>query len=149
MWLRVPKEHASADGHLDGRALGPGAPCFDADGLEIFETAQNEATPEQWRGWLRVPLEYAAAAGNFLELFTRLMDAGADGSPGGLGSHGRTLVGAAAAGRNEEIVLALLQAGANPEVDFIMSAKTELGVALPVDRTLCFISPPTPGMTGS
>ncbi|CBN78781.1 Pfs, NACHT and Ankyrin domain protein [Ectocarpus siliculosus] len=49
--------------------------------IEIFELVQREATAEQWKEWLRAPLEHAAAEGN-LDLFTRLMDAGANGKAG-------------------------------------------------------------------
>ncbi|CAN0509742.1 unnamed protein product, partial [Ectocarpus sp. 12 AP-2014] len=44
--------------------------------IEIFKLVQREATSEQWKEWLRTPLEHAAAEGN-LDLFTRLMNAGA------------------------------------------------------------------------
>ena len=49
--------------------------------VEIFDIVLQRATSEQWREWLRTPLEYVAADGNE-DLFTRLMDAGADGSAG-------------------------------------------------------------------
>lgn len=45
--------------------------------------------------WFRTPLEHAAAEGD-IDLFMRLMDAGAEGDPYGfMGCHGRTLIGAA------------------------------------------------------
>ena len=47
-----------------------------------------------------------------MDLFTRLMDAGADGSAGWWGCHGRTLLGAAAESKGEKMVRILLQAGA-------------------------------------
>ena len=86
--------------------------------LEIFKLVQKQATPKQWREWLRAPLEHAAANGD-MDLFTRLMDAGADGSAGWRGCHGRTLLGAAARGQSEEMVLALLDAGAKPDVNVL------------------------------
>lgn len=46
--------------------------------IELFELVRKAATPEQWKEWLRAPLEHSAADGN-MELFTRLLDAGADG----------------------------------------------------------------------
>ncbi len=102
------------------------------DGLEveIFKLVAEGATSEQWREWLRAPLEHAAAKGN-MDLFTRLMDAGADGSAGWRGCHGRTLLGAAAFGKKEPMVIALLEAGAKPDVDvkFGASGKTALHVA--------------------
>ncbi|CAN0509998.1 unnamed protein product [Ectocarpus sp. 12 AP-2014] len=70
------------------------------DGFEIciFKLVQEEVTSHQWKQWLRVPLEHAAARGN-LDLFTRLMDAGASGEPGWRGCNGRTLLGATAFGK--------------------------------------------------
>ena len=47
------------------------------------------------------------------------MDAGADGSAGWRGCHGRTLLGAAARGKSEQMVLALLRAGAQPDVNVV------------------------------
>ncbi|CAM9824554.1 unnamed protein product [Ectocarpus fasciculatus] len=52
-----------------------------------------------------------------MDLFTRLMDAGADGSAGWRGCHGRTLLGAAAYGKNEDMVQRLLEAGATEDVN--------------------------------
>ncbi|CAM9885835.1 unnamed protein product [Ectocarpus sp. 8 AP-2014] len=84
--------------------------------IEIFKLVQREATSEQWEEWLRAPLEHAAAEGN-LDLFTRLMDAGADGKVGWRGCHGRTLLGAAACGKSDKMVRALLEAGARSDVN--------------------------------
>ncbi|CAN0533316.1 unnamed protein product, partial [Ectocarpus sp. 8 AP-2014] len=92
--------------------------------VEIFKLVRREATSEQWKEWLRVPLEHAAAKGN-LDLFTRLMDAGADGEAGWRGCHGRTLLGAAACGKNEKMVRALLRAGARSDVNVLFGAKRE------------------------
>eukprot|EP00752_Nemacystus_decipiens_P015155 g13501.t1 len=92
--------------------------------LEVFEAVRLEATPEQWREWLRVPLEHAATKGD-INLFTRLMDAGADGSAGYRGCFGRTLLGAAAYGQNEEMVLALLKAGAQDDVNVKFGSNRE------------------------
>ncbi|CAM9620256.1 unnamed protein product, partial [Ectocarpus fasciculatus] len=99
--------------------------------IEIFKLVQREATSEQWKQWLRAPLEHAAAAGN-LDLFTRLMDAGADGKAGWRGCHGRTLLGAAACGNNsDKMVQALLEAGAKRDVNavFGIAEKSALHVA--------------------
>ncbi len=85
---------------------------------EIFKLVRDHATPEQWREWLRAPLEHAAAKGK-TDLFTRLMDAGADGSAGWRGCHGRTLLIAAAQGKGDKMVRRLLTAGAKPEVNFL------------------------------
>eukprot|EP00752_Nemacystus_decipiens_P008050 g7194.t1 len=67
------------------------------DGLEaeIFKLVSYSATPEQWKEWLRVPLEHAAARGN-LDLFNKLLGAGADGSAGWRGCRDRTMLDAAA-----------------------------------------------------
>ncbi|CAN0302547.1 unnamed protein product, partial [Pylaiella littoralis] len=86
--------------------------------VEILNLVKKEATSVQWKEWLRAPLEHAAAKGN-MDLFTRLMDAGADGSAGWRGCHGRTLLGAAARGRNEKMVLALLNAGAKDDINAV------------------------------
>ncbi|CAM9435338.1 unnamed protein product [Ectocarpus fasciculatus] len=90
--------------------------------MEIFKLVKEEATPEQWKQWLRAPLEHAAARGN-LDLFTRLMDAGADGSAGWRGCHGRTLLGAAACGPDDQMVRALLEAGATDDVNVRFGAR--------------------------
>ncbi|CAN0437460.1 unnamed protein product [Ectocarpus sp. 12 AP-2014] len=92
--------------------------------IEIFKLVRREATPEQWNEWLRAPLEHAAAEGN-LDLFTRLMDAGANGKAGWRGCHGRTLLGAAAFGRSEKMVRALLTAGATDDVNVLFGGERE------------------------
>ena len=84
--------------------------------IELFKLVKKGATPEQWKEWLRAPLEHAAADGN-MELFTRLMDAGVDGSAGWRGCHGQTLLGAACRGKNEGMVSALLEAGAGDDLN--------------------------------
>lgn len=91
---------------------------LDGCGIELFQLVKKGATPEQWKEWLRVPLEHAAADGN-VDLFTRLMDAGADSSAGWRGCHGRTLLGAAARGNDGRIVSALLKAGAKRDVNVL------------------------------
>lgn len=68
-----------------------------------------------------MPLEHAAAEGD-MELFTRLIEAGADSRAGWWGCKGRTLLGAAIQGGNEGIVVALLEAGAKPDVDIPIDA---------------------------
>ena len=85
---------------------------------EIFKLVREHATPEQWREWLRTPLEHAAAKGN-TDLFTRLLDAGADGSAGYRGCHGRTLLIAAVQGKSDGMVRRLLKAGAKPDVNVL------------------------------
>ena len=85
---------------------------------EIFKLVSSSATPEQWKEWLRVPLEHAAARGN-LELFNKLLGAGANGAAGWRGCRGRTLLDAAALGGNEDVVSGLLGAGAQPDVNVV------------------------------
>lgn len=81
-----------------------------------------------------MPLEHAAAEGD-IDLFTKLVGAGADTSAGWRGVDGRTLLGAAAYGRNEEIVLALLAAGAKDEVNvFFDGAKRESALQVAAAR---------------
>ncbi|CAM9249933.1 unnamed protein product [Ectocarpus sp. 4 AP-2014] len=92
--------------------------------IEIFKLLQREATSEQWKEWLRAPLEHAAAEGN-LNLFTRLMDAGANGGAGWRDCHGRTLLGAAAFGKSEKMVRTLLTAGATDDVNVLFGAERE------------------------
>ncbi|CAN0409324.1 unnamed protein product, partial [Ectocarpus fasciculatus] len=92
--------------------------------IEIFKLVKDKATSEQWKQWLRAPLEHAAAKGN-LDLFTRLMDAGADGEAGWRGCDGRTLLGAAACGKSGKMVRALLAAGARSDVNVLFGAKRE------------------------
>ena len=89
------------------------------EGLEIeIKLVSTCSTPEQWTEWLRVPLEWAAAQGN-LDLFNKLLGAGADGSAGWRGCGGRTLLHAAAVGGSEDIVSGLLRAGAQPDVNVV------------------------------
>ncbi|CAM9885646.1 unnamed protein product [Ectocarpus fasciculatus] len=54
------------------------------------------------------------------------MDAGASGEPGWRGGcHGRTLLGAAACGKSEKVVRALLEAGAADDVNVLFGAEHE------------------------
>ncbi|CAN0415891.1 unnamed protein product, partial [Ectocarpus sp. 12 AP-2014] len=85
---------------------------------EIWKLVSYSATPQQWKEWLRVPLEHAAARGN-LNLVTSLLEAGADGSAGWRGCRGRALIDAAALGGSEPVVSALLRAGAQPDVNVV------------------------------
>ncbi|CAM9835991.1 unnamed protein product, partial [Ectocarpus sp. 13 AM-2016] len=85
---------------------------------EIWKLVSYSATPQQWKEWLRVPLEHAATRGN-LNLVNSLLEAGADGSAGWKGCRGRTLIDAAALGGSEPVVSALLRAGAQPDVNVV------------------------------
>eukprot|EP00752_Nemacystus_decipiens_P004447 g4060.t1 len=98
---------------------------------EIFKLVSYGATPEQWKEWLRVPLEHAAAQGNF-RLVQRLLKAGANGGAGWIGCRGRTLLHAAAVGGNEDVVTALLHAGCVPDVSVVSASlrRSALHVAL-------------------
>ena len=89
--------------------------------VEILKLVSYSASPEQWKEWLRVPLEHAAARGN-LELLNKLLEAGADGSDGWRGCRNRTLLDAAAVGGNEEVVSALLLAGAQPDINVVSAS---------------------------
>lgn len=71
---------------------------------------------------MRGQVEHAAARGN-LELVNTLLEAGATGTPGLRGCRGRTLLDAAAEGGNEKVVLALLRAGARPDVSVRSGSK--------------------------
>lgn len=86
--------------------------------VEIFTLLSYGATPEQWREWLRAPLEHAAARGDF-SLVKKLLNAGADGGAGWSGCRGRTLLDAAALGGNPDVVTALFRAGCLPDVDVV------------------------------
>lgn len=91
---------------------------FDGFEIELFQLAKRGSSPEQWAEWLRVPKEHTAAEGS-ADLFARLMSAGANGGAGWWGCDGRTLLGAAAHGSNKSVVQALLDAGAQPEVNVL------------------------------
>ncbi|CAM9608017.1 unnamed protein product [Ectocarpus sp. 6 AP-2014] len=70
-----------------------------------------------------------------MNLFTRLMDAGADGSAGWRGCHGRTLLGAAAYGKNEEIVERLLaEDGAAEDVNVCFGDRLESALHVAAGR---------------
>lgn len=95
------------------RAILHGEEC------SIFQQVLRHATPEQWAEWLRAPLEHAAASGD-LGRVLRLLRAGADArSAGWTGNDGRTLLGAAVEGRNEAVLTALLEAGAQADVNAV------------------------------
>eukprot|EP00752_Nemacystus_decipiens_P005635 g5099.t1 len=106
------------------------APCrkdrsrLDGFEVELFQLVRQHATENQWMKWLRVPLEHAAAKGD-MDLFTRLLDAGADGSAGSRGCHGRTLLGAAVEGKSTEMVMALLERGATADVHVTFGVKQD------------------------
>ena len=91
---------------------------------EIFRLVTHGATADQWAEWLRVPLEHAAADGN-LDLFNALIAAGADGSAGYRGCHGRTLFDAAATGGSADVVSALLVTGAQADIN-VASASSKM-----------------------
>ncbi|CAN0158754.1 unnamed protein product [Ectocarpus sp. 13 AM-2016] len=101
--------------------------------IEIFKLVHRETTSEQWKEWLRTPLDHAAAEGN-LDLFTRLMDAGANGQAGWRGCHGRTLLGAAAFGRSEKMVRTLLTAGAIDDVNVLFGGEHESALHVAASR---------------
>lgn len=63
----------------------------------------------------RNQVEHSAAKGN-LELVSTLLKAGGTGVPGQRGCRGRTLLDAAAEGGSERVVMAILKAGAKPDI---------------------------------
>lgn len=75
-----------------------------------------DASDEQWRDWLRLPLELAAARGN-LDLVNKLLNAGAKGATGPLCAKNRTLLAVAVSGGNEEVVETLVRAGYRQDVN--------------------------------
>ncbi|CAN0245586.1 unnamed protein product [Ectocarpus sp. 4 AP-2014] len=112
-------------------------PAFLPFETEIFKLVKDEATSKQWKQWLRTPLEHAAAKGN-LDLFTRLIDAGAGGEPGWQGwGHccERTLLGAAAFGNKSDVMVqALLEAGETKYVNTRFGATRESALHVTVAR---------------
>lgn len=130
-WLRVPLEHAPP-GNVDlsntlrahctrSDTETPNRASLEALVGEIFKLVSRCASGEQWAEWLRVPLEHAAAAGNF-NLSKALIGAGANGGAGWRGCEGRTLLDAAAQGGSEKVVAFLLAAGAHPDVNVVSSS---------------------------
>lgn len=107
--------------------------------IELFQLVKKRATPEQWKEWLRAPLEHAAADGN-TDLFTRLIHAGADGGAGWRGCHGRTLLGAAASSKNERIVAALLEAGAKDDINVLFGEEHQSALHVAADEGVESIS---------
>ncbi|CAN0434075.1 unnamed protein product [Ectocarpus sp. 12 AP-2014] len=75
-----------------------------------------------------------------MDLFTRLMDAGADGRAGWRGYRGRTLLGAAAYGKNEEMVQRLLKAGATEDVNVRFGDRFELALHVAAGRDAQHVS---------
>ncbi|CAB1119849.1 unnamed protein product [Ectocarpus sp. CCAP 1310/34] len=114
---------------------------------ELFNLVSNNSTPCRWRQWLRVPLEHAAARGN-IDLVSRLLKAGADGSAGVTGCNGRTLLDAAAVGGSADVVSALLRAGCGPDAKMVSSSPKREGRLLlhlaveygHLDGTLAFLA---------
>eukprot|EP00752_Nemacystus_decipiens_P002389 g2255.t1 len=85
-------------------------------GDTIFQLVLDRATPEQWAEWLRAPLEHAAGTANY-DLVQKLLKAGADGSAGWKGCHGKTLLHAATEGGDGKVMSALMRAGAEADME--------------------------------
>ena len=83
--------------------------------LRLINLVYERSTPQQWAGWLRVPLEHAAATGD-VGLVNDILTAGAGGKPGWKGWHDRSLC-VAVEGGHHEVVEALLTAAATPDVN--------------------------------
>lgn len=135
-WLKEPLKHALAGGGsaemvdalrgASGLVRGdecksyihpyPKRACLQGFERDLFKLLSCAQAPEERAGWLRVPLEHAAACGN-LELVDALLGAGANGGAGWRGCRGRTLLDAAALGGNADVVSALVGAGAGPDLN--------------------------------
>ncbi len=111
---------AAAAPAVDAATAKQRAPLMGAE-TEIFKLVSAGATPEQWAEWLRVPLEHAAAAGNH-DLFTKLVEAGANCGAGWAGCGGRTLLDAAALGGNEDITSTALKMGSRSDVNVLATS---------------------------
>ncbi|CAM9792798.1 unnamed protein product [Sphacelaria rigidula] len=85
---------------------------------KLFDLVCKNATKEQWTAWLTVPLEHAAAAGD-VALVNELLAAGAKGKAFWKGSYNRTLLCAAVQGGKLEVVKALPNSGAQPDVNVL------------------------------
>lgn len=84
-------------------------------GEHLLSLVCESAPSEQLRAWLRVPLEHAAARGDFT-CVEKLLAAGANPSlVRRSAAHGRSPLIAAARGGNEGVVAALLESGAKPD----------------------------------
>lgn len=86
---------------------------------EIFQLMSGGAQGEEWAQWLRAPLLRACETAN-ADLVDKLLGAGADGSNRGSGGNDRPLLHAAARGGSDRILLAVLNAGCKPDVDYFM-----------------------------
>lgn len=135
-WLKGPLMHVAGSGAELVDALHTAAGASPRDGwksyshpypqraclqgfeCEIFRLVSAGQALEEWAGWLRVPLEHAAARGN-LELVDALLGAGGDGAAGWRGCRGRTLLDAAALGGDANVVSAFVGAGAGPDVNVV------------------------------
>ena len=135
-WLKGPLMHVASSGAELVDALHTAAGASPRDGwksyshpypqraclqgfeCEIFKLVSAGQALEEWAGWLRVPLEHAAARGN-LELVDALLGAGGDGAAGWRGCRGRTLLDAAALGGDANVVSAFVGAGAGPDVNVV------------------------------
>lgn len=93
--------------------------------VEMFKLVSRNATSGEWVEWLRVPLMHAATHGN-RGLVDKLIGAGANGKAGWRGCGGRTLLHEEARGGDEGVVLSLLRAGAQPDVNVLTSAPESL-----------------------
>ncbi|CAM9770479.1 unnamed protein product [Scytosiphon promiscuus] len=111
----------------------PERASLDGVETEVFKLVSHGATQEQWAGWLRTPLEHAAAQGN-LGLVNKLIEAGADGSAGWKGCNGRTLLHAAASGGDEGVISSLLRQGSQPDVNVLPSPG---GISALYEATIC------------
>lgn len=80
----------------------------------IFDIMCEQAASDQWATWLTGPLEHAAAEGN-ADMVNDILAAGDDGMTGWTGHLGQDLLCAAVQSGKDEVVSALLSAGAQPD----------------------------------
>eukprot|EP00903_Cladosiphon_okamuranus_P014825 g13730.t1 len=99
-------------------------------GNEIFKLVSYGATSEQWAEWLRATLEHAVARGNLdLVNTTLVVQAGADCCAGWRRRRrDRTPLDTAAVVVNPDVVTALLQAGAQPDVNVVPPSPTSMHI---------------------
>lgn len=87
-----------------------------ADKIKLFDLVCRGASEQQWADWLRLPLEYGAAAGE-VDLVKTLIKAGAKVDADWRGCDGRTMLHAAVQGGRHETVSVLLRAGAKSGIN--------------------------------
>lgn len=93
--------------------------------IEIFKLVEIEASSGAVEGVASSATGTCRGQGQHGSLHEAIMGTGADGSAGWHGCDGRTLLGSAAHGKSEKMVLALLEAGAKPDLDVKFGEESE------------------------